>query len=536
MKIFRRGMFGGAVLTAFSFAMIKRVQNQLRNQNMVLWLDLRDPVVETPLSNIQEYQMTGSIVQSQNNLKDVLDTLKLASTDSRVKGVVANVENPGPLGTSQELVDAILRFRQESNNEKFTIALGGDMSQNGYYVASCFSKVYLQPAGMINLVGVSSYQPFIAGLLQKLKVTPHVIKSSAHKTFGNIFTEKGLTPEHRETTQRVVDSIYNQTASGIAKNRGFTLRQVDELIDEGPLTSLVALSRDLVDGTRYGDEVADEVKEVVGKTTTPLRTVSPSEYLKITGAYLKELRGSQDHVALIHGAGEVLRRGEGLFSSRGLTQAFTAAIKDEKVKVIVFRIDSPGGDFAASDTIWRLVATAQKKGKKVVASFGNTAASGGYYAAVGADRIIANPGCITGSIGVIMVGFQINGFLDELGVTVDSVQRGKYAGLATPFSSYSAEELEKLHDLNLFAYNTFVDRVTKGRNMTTKEVEKLATGTVWTGDTAMELGLVDELGGLYRAFEVARELAEIPADAPVKRFYPAPKWWLKPLVSLLADE
>jgi protease-4 len=324
---------------------------------------------------------------------------------------------------------------------------------------------------------------------------------------------------------RLVASAGEQVVAGIAAGRGLTEERVRQLIDQAPLLGSEALDAGLVDRLAYRDEVYAELRAAVGQDAR-LRYVA--RYNRTQGVAKRIPRPQHDAVALIQGQGQIRlgRSGRGALPGQGssigsetIAAAFRAAVKDARVKAIVFRVDSPGGSYVASDAIWREVVLAREAGKPVIVSMGNVAASGGYFVAAPADVIIAQPGTLTGSIGVVVGKPVVGELLDRLGIGLGSVEQGAHARMYTPTRDFTEEEWTRVNTFLDRVYDDFVGKVAQGRDLSRERVDELARGRVWTGTDAHERGLVDELGGLGLAIDVARERSRLPAGAPV-RVYP----------------
>ena len=389
----------------------------------VIVLDFEQPLVEyvpdDPLANLLQ--------RRRALLRDVLDGLARAKSDDRVVGLVAHV-GQGTLGLAQiqELRDAVADFRSSGKRAvAFAEAFGEFGPGNGaYYLATAFGEIYLQPSGDVGLTGLMAETPFVRGTLDKLGVVPRFGARGEYKNAVNTFTERRFTGPHREATSRLITSQFDQIVRGIAAARGLAEGDVRSVVDRAPLSAQQALDAKLVDGLAYRDEVLAKLED---GGTKPER-LSLARYVALAGPP----PAGGDTVALIHGVGAVSRGKSGVdpmsgdvgMGSETLAAAFRSAVEADRVRAIVFRIDSPGGSYVASDTIWREVSRAREAGKPVVVSMGNVAASGGYFVAVPADRIVAQPGTITGSIGVFAGKMLTGGLWDKLGVTWDEVHVG----------------------------------------------------------------------------------------------------------------
>jgi protease-4 len=331
-----------------------------------------------------------------------------------------------------------------------------------------------------------------------------------YKNAFNFYTETKYTPAHREATAAVVNSLFGQHVRGIAEARKLSLDEVRALIDRGPFLGQEAVEAKLVDGVAYRDEVYDKVKKRAGDGAELLYS---DKYLE--RADRPHTKGKS--VALIFGVGAV-NRGKSSFGgllgdlnmgSDTVTAAFRAATEDKDVKAIVFRIDSPGGSYVASDAIWREVVRARKAGKPVVATMGDVAGSGGYFVAMAADKIVAQPGTITASIGVLGGKFLTSGFWNKVGLSWDEVHTSANATMWTGTHDYSASEWQRFQSWLDRVYTDFTGKVADGRKLSKDRVLQIAKGRIWSGEDAKNLGLVDELGGYATALDLAKKAAGI---------------------------
>ncbi|RFS81026.1 signal peptide peptidase SppA [Actinomadura spongiicola] len=503
---------------------IKQARDR-RTAPLILELDLTEGIVETaptdPISAIMSMRRTS--------LRDVLDGLRRARSDARVRALVMKVGGGIGLALVQEVREAVQALRDEG---KLTVAWAETYGEGGrgtvpYYLATVCEKVYLQPTGDVGLTGLALEEPFLAGALEKAGVEPRFAKRHEYKTMANTFMEKSYTPEHEESSQRLVASLGEQIVAGIAASRGIPEETVRALTDRGPFLADEALAEKLVDRLAYRDEVYADLRAEFGEEAQ-LRYVARYNRAHGLAGRLPQ-PGRQDAVALINGHGPIRlgRSGRGgplpnsgpAMGSDTIGAAFRAAVKDERVKAIVFRVNSPGGSAVASDAIWREVVLAGRAGKPVIVSMGNVAASGGYYVAMAADTIVAQPGTLTGSIGVVTGKAVVNGLLDRLGVTLGSVAVGDHARMSSATKDFSDSEWERVNAALDRIYDDFTAKVAEGRGLTRERVHELARGRVWTGADAKDGGLVDVLGGIDTALDLARKKAGLAVDAPV-RVYP----------------
>ncbi|MEP7133276.1 MAG: signal peptide peptidase SppA, partial [Acidobacteriota bacterium] len=460
-------------------------------------------------------------------LRELVETIDRAGTDPAVAGLVARVGGgPSGMARAQEIRDAVLRFR---THRKFawaqaeTFGEGGNAT-HGYFLASAFDRIFLQPSGDLWLSGVALETPFVKGMFEKLGVQPVFGKRYEYKNAVDFYTEKGFTPAHREALEKLKDSWFGQLVRGIASGRRLPETDIRAAIDRAPLLGTEAVGARLIDELAYRDQV---VRQALSRAGRSAEMVSLVRYR----ARIGRPRGRRA-IALIYGVGEVTRGrsaenpfvGSLTMGSESVGAAFRSAADDPAIRAIVFRVDSPGGSYVASDTIWREVARAREKGKPVVVSMGDVAGSGGYFVAIGADKIVAQPGTITGSIGVFAGKFVISGLLEKLGVSFDEVHSGSNALLWDPTRDFSPAERARFDAWLDRVYEDFTGKVAAGRRLSKERVHEIARGRIWSGEDALALKLVDELGGLETAVRLAKISAKIPLSENVAlEVFPRPR-------------
>jgi protease-4 len=459
----------------------------------------------------------------------VTDALRKAKVDRRVTSVVIRPTTSGALWAKvQEIRDAIVDFKRGDKPIVAFLEFGGDQA---YYLASACDKVFLMPTASLELTGLANYELFLRGTLDKIGAYPDALHIGDYKTAANTFTEQTMTPPHREMAQSLNTDLFEQLVRGLADGRHKSEAEARALIDHGPYLPEDAVRAGLVDDLAYEDEIDDKVQLGGGE----LRYLLQKDYRHVLPSSLGLDRGQR--IAVIYAVG-LISSGESsdgagtqVVGSDTIVRYLRRARADSSVKAIVLRIDSPGGSAIASDVIWREVMLTREK-KPVIASMSDVAASGGYYIAMPAHAIVAQPGTLTGSIGVVMIKFVIDGTLKKVGVNMESVAQGKYAEIYSPVRQFSPEERARVQQLMQATYDTFVEKAASGRNTTPEKIDAIAQGRVWTGRQAKHLGLVDELGGLDRALALAKQRANIPQDAEVELVVYPPK---KSFYEVLAD-
>ncbi|MDB5361855.1 MAG: sppA [Rhodospirillales bacterium] len=472
---------------------------------------------------------------------DTIETIRRAADDGRVRGLVARTGAvPLGLGQVQELRDAIAAFRAKG---KFAYAYAetfGDLGggTRAYYLSAAFDEIWLQPVGSVGLTGVGAELPFFKGTLDKLGVTAAFDRRAEYKSAETQMTETRLPDTDREAFTGLVKSVFDQTADGIAQDRKLAGADVRTLIDNGPYPGDEALSKHLIDHIGYADEAMDAARKKAG---SGVKILTGPQYLDA----IKVGAPTGDVIALLRAVGEI-RSGRSPSGPAGdsdgvaaddLVKAIGDAARDSSVKAIVLRIDSPGGSAIASETIWRALKRAHDGGKPVMVSMGDTAASGGYYIAAPADKIVAEPGTLTGSIGVFSGKLVTTGLWDKIGVSWDEVSQGKNAGIDSMLHDYTPEQHARFEHSLDEVYRAFIAHVADGRKLDPAKVEAIAKGRVWTGAQGKENGLVDALGGLDVAVKLAKDAAHIAADQPVTlRAYPQPRSPIQQIMAGLSGE
>ncbi|HEY6231489.1 MAG TPA: signal peptide peptidase SppA [Pyrinomonadaceae bacterium] len=473
---------------------------------------------------------------SDQSLTNLLLQLKKAKVDNRIKVVLLDINMSGAgWGKSEEIRDAITDFRSSGKPVYAYLEFGMNKE---YYIASACDKIYLAPPGELFINGLAADVMFFRGSLDKLGVYPDIFQIGKYKSVGDTFTRKEMSPEHREFMNSLLDDLFNRYVAAIAAGRGTTPERMRAIIDDAPYGALKAKEVGLIDDAIYRDALEKQLQKSLGyKESDPLRIVKSGDYSQVDPESLGLNQGEK--IAVIYATGDIgsgqsenSPTGSQSIGSDTLSKAVNDARDDNTIKAIVIRVDSPGGSGLASDVIWHAVDAAKQK-KPVVISMGDVAASGGYYISASANKIIAEPSTITGSIGVVAGKPVLRGFYDWLGISNEYIMRGKNAGMFRETEKFSDDERAKFEDwIKTTYYNDFVPKVAKGRNKDAAYVDSVGQGRVWTGSQGKERGLVDEFGGLDRAVEVAKELAKIPKDKGVKRvILPYPRTFLQELMS-----
>jgi protease-4 len=497
---------------------------QQRTAPLILELDLTDGLSETrPTDPVSAIMARHRLV-----LSDVLDGLRRAATDPRVRVLVAKLGGrPIGLGVVQELRRAIRDFAASGKQTVAWAESFGEFSAGNvaYYLATAFDTIYLQPSGDLGLTGIAVERVFLRGALDKVGADFQVAKRHEYKSAAEQLTETGFSEPAREETERLTASVTEQLTIAIAERRGLDREQVAGLIDRGPFLSRQALENGLVDALCYRDEVYASVREHAGPDAV-LLYLARYQRARALAERARKLPVRREPVVAVIRASGPIRRGRsgrgplsgGAMGSDTIAAALRTAAEDDQARAIVLRVNSPGGSYVASDTIWREVVRARAAGKPVVVSMSNVAASGGYFIAMAADAIVAQPGTVTGSIGVLSGKAVLGQALGRAGVSSDSVTQGAHSAMFSQLRPFTDDEWKLVSDWLDHIYADFTGKVAQGRHMTQERVHELARGRVWTGADARENGLVDELGGLEDAAAIARRRAGLPSRAPLRGY------------------
>jgi len=497
---------------------------QRQTAPLILELDLTDGIAEGPVTD----PLSAIMSRRKPRLSDVIEGLHRARRDDRVRALVVKVGG-GRIGLArmQEIREAVADFRESG---KLTVAWSetfGEFTHGNvpYYLATTFDRIYLQPSGSLGLTGVAVEQLFLHDALAKIGVGFQSAKRYEYKSAADPLTERGFTGPAREATERLAVSVAEQITAAIAERRGKTGEQARALLDRGPFLAQDALAEGLVDALGYRDEVYADVRKEAGPGAI-LQYVARYQRMHALAERARKLPSPRERfVAVIHAHGPI-RQGRSSRSPLGgssigsdtVASALRSATSDERVRAVLLRVNSPGGSAVASDTIWREVVRTRVTGKPVVVSMSDVAASGGYYISMAADVIVAQPGTITGSIGVITGKPVFEEAFERAGITTDSVSVGRGATMFTPTHPFSEDEWRRINSWLDAIYRDFTAKVASGRRMTAEQVDEIARGRVWTGADAAQNGLVDEIGGMAAAAGIARRRAGLPADAPLRVF------------------
>lgn len=488
-----------------------------------IYYEIGRPPAVKPYSYL-EFNLAGEIVeratpnffmsligQEPLSMYGIWMNIRKAKKDNRIKCILLHL---GYLECNwakiNELRQAILDFRKSGKKVYAYIDEAPEFDKE-YFLATACDEIILHPLGWLGVNGIGGYFPFFKKTLDKLGIEAQFEHVEEYKTAYNIFTEKGFTPAHKQMMESIYSNLFTFYVKTIAEARGKSEEEVKKLIDHGFYQGEKALEAGLVDKLLFKDELESLLQEK-GKR---LSRITHKQYLRIKPTSLGLNKGKK--IALIYGTG-LIHGGESLYQTMGsstVSRWIRKARNNRSIVGVVFRVDSPGGSAVASDTIWREVVLTKKE-KPFIVSMSDVAGSGGYWVSMAAQKIVAQPQTLTGSIGVLAGKFNLTKLYEKLGVTSEKLIYGKRADIFSSFRGFTSEERDMLKKEILWIYDQFLTKVAEGRKMTKEEVDKIGKGRVWTGSQAKELGLVDEIGGLSKAINLAKELAGIPVDEEVR--------------------
>lgn len=478
--------------------------------NSILEITLNETIVDRGSEFDFDFK---SILNDENTfgLNEILKTIEKAKYDDRISGIYLNLEMPATSpATTSEIRNKLEEFRDST--DKFVIAYSEVYSQRAYYLSSVADEIYLHPEGIMELKGLSYEGMFFKGSLEKLEVEPQIIRHGKFKSAIEPFILEKMSDENREQINRFLFSIWDNMKADISNAQNISSDELNAIAENLSVQSPKdAVLNGLADALLFEDQVNDTLRKkmMIGEDDK-INKISLKKYSQVSVKTANK-KYSKDRIAVIYAQGEI-RSGEGenlTIGSVTTSEAIKNARENDKIKAIVLRVNSPGGSALASETILREMELA-KKSKPVVVSMGDVAASGGYYISCKADTIVANPTTITGSIGVFGMLLNLEKMMEnKLGITTDRVKTNQYADLGSPTRALTTSERDIIQNQVERIYDTFITNVSEGRNMTKAEVDAIGQGRVWTGEDAKELGLVDVLGGLEDAIEIAADMANL---------------------------
>jgi len=498
-------------IVAVSVSSLDEKKSVTVEQNTVLKISLSTPIVDrTPNDPLQNFDFEAMEPNRMLGLNTILESIQKAKGDKKIKGIYLNLEEiSAGMSTIREIREALLSFKEDS--DKFIVCYSEMISQKAYYLGSVADEVILNPEGYIQLTGLSATIPFFKGTLEKLDVEAQIIRHGKFKSAVEPFMLDKMSEANREQTSRFVNSIWDNMIVDITASRDMSVGEFNRIIDTLDVGSAGdALQFGIVDKLMFYDEFIVSLKERLGLEEDKEITFMSLTKYENAPKTKKESKGViRDRIAVIYAQGGIVS-GEGdpdQIGSTTISAAIRNARKDKKVKAIVLRVNSGGGSALASDIILREMDLARQV-KPVIASMGDVAASGGYYISCFADTIVASSTTITGSIGVLGILLNMKEFYsNKLGITFDRVRTNEHSDIGSPTRPLTPMEKQKIQEEVERIYDVFIDHVAEGRGMTKADVDSIGQGRVWSGEDALELGLIDVLGGLEDAIEIAAEMA-----------------------------
>jgi len=475
-----------------------------------------------PTSPLAQFTGQGNI-----SLLEMGQVLRAAAEDERISSLYCRIY---PLQSSWASVEEIRSFMHEfrESGKKIYAYLSLDLvSDRDLYLASAADEIHLNQDSALMVNGLVAEVSFYSKMMSKLKVRPDVLQFKEYKSPGS-YTRSGMTPEFRSMYRNLLSDIQQRLKQALSRERGIEPQQLDRLMRNGILSSSSALTAGLVTHLGYEDEIRHRLRAESSGDEPEYRSISASDYLK---AVKRRSRPSPPHkVALLGGIGPIMtgRSDETWELAMGgdtIVSRLRKIRKDKSVKGLLFRVNSPGGSAVGSDKIWREIRLMEEAGKPVVVSMGGVAGSGGYYIAMGARKIVAQPSTVTGSIGVIFMKFNLSGLFDQwLGITVDRVKLAENADILSPTTSLNSRQKDEVEEWMSHIYNTFVEKAAQGRHLAVEEMERQAGGRIFTGSQARQRQLIDAMGGLNTALELLKQELKIPEEEEVELvLYPKSK-------------
>jgi protease-4 len=479
-------------------------------KNSILHITLNTPIKDRTSENPFENFDFNTLENSSNlGLDKILASIEKAKSDDRIEGICLDLTfiNTG-MASIEEIRNALLDFKK---SKKWIISYSEVYTQGTYYLASVADKIYVNPVGIVELKGLATQLMFFKNMLAKLDVDVQIIRHGKFKSAVEPFMLEKMSASNREQLEKILNTAWGSMINGIAASRDIKTATINELADGLKIQDAKdALKYNFVDGLMYKDELLAELRNKLHlEENADITTISLGKYskAKLKGKKLK----SKNKIAVIYAAGNIVsgKGSKDQMGSETISKAIREARLDDDVKAIVLRVNSGGGSALASDVMWRET-TLAKKAKPFIVSMGDVAASGGYYIACAADKIVASEKTITGSIGVFGVIPNMEGFFNnKMGITFDGAKTNDHADMMSLFKPLTGEEKDIIQIGVEKIYDDFITKVAAGRGMTKAEIDAIGQGRVWIGNDALEIGLVDEIGGLNRAIDIAQEMAKL---------------------------
>ena len=482
--------------------------------NSVLHVKLNQQIKERGVDNpFGEFDAGPFADQAAIGLNDILSSLENAAKDDKIKGIYLDVQSvPAGMATVEEVRNAMLEFKESG---KWIVAYSEIYSQKAYYLASVADEIWLNPEGMLEWKGLGAQLMFLKGMFEKLEVEPQIIRYGKFKSAIEPLILDKMSEANRMQTMTYLSDLWNKMLAGVAEGRGKTVEELDGYSQKATIQDADdALETGMVDELLYKDQVIDKLREKMGveDEEEKVNYIGLGKYKNAPAPKGDDEKATKkEKIAVIYAVGSIEggKSGDDTMGSETISQEIRKARKDDKIKAIVLRVNSPGGSALASDVMWREIVLA-KEVKPVIVSMGDVAASGGYYISCAADSIFAQPNTITGSIGVFGVLMNAQKMVNnKLGITIDTVKTNKFADLGTPFRALTETERDIIQQGVNDIYTDFITKVADGRGMKVADVDSIGQGRVWSGEDALEIGLVDKLGGIEEAIACAARMAEV---------------------------
>jgi len=481
--------------------------------NTVLHIKLNETISDRSTESFPSFANFQNLSDLKTlGLNDIIKNIRKAKNDENIKGIYLDLTSiSAGISTIEEIRNALIEFKESG---KFIIAHADYYSHATYYIASTADKIYMTPTGAVTFVGLSSEVMYFKTAFEKIGVEPQIIRHGKFKSAVEPFMQDKMSPANYEQISTYTGSIWNELLDDISKSRNIQVAELNRMADEMLITNdTTCITHKLVDSLFYKDQVIAELKKLSGiEADKKLKTIALGKYTGVPEVKVdKDFKLAKDRIAVIYATGQI-DMGEGddmTIGSERLSAAIKTAREDKNIKAIVLRINSPGGSALASEIILREALLAHKE-KPFIVSMGDLAASGGYYIACAADTIVAQPTTLTGSIGVFGLMFNAKKLLNEkIGINIETVNTNKHSDVGSMFRPLTDEERNMIQKSVEDIYTTFITHVANARNMTTAQVDSIGQGRVWSGINAKEIGLVDEIGGLDRAIQIAAEKAKL---------------------------
>ncbi len=518
----------GIIATFLSFSKEEIV---IVPDNCLLHLKFTDPILDRSSKDpLSLYDLSSMSLKENLGLNDILENIEKAENDPKIRGIYLDLSIlPSGIATIEEIRNSLLKFKESG---KFIVSYSNTYTQGTYYLASVSDKIFLNPDGFVFFKGLNAQVTFFKGALDKLDIEPQIIRQGKYKSAIEPFIKEKLSEPNKEQLQMLVNSFWDNVLNAISTTRNIPVNELNLLADNLSLRSAEeALKYNFVDDLMYKDELLDALHTLLSiPNSKEIQSISLEKY-NFAPPTTPKKKYTSNRIAVIYALGTIIQ-GKGddqTIGSEKLSQTIREARENKNVKAIVLRVNSPGGDFLASEIIWREVKLARSE-KPVIVSMGNVAASGGYLISSPATKILADPTTLTGSIGAYGIIPNFQKFLNNLGITFDNVKTNKNAdffNLVEPLTDFQKSllnnEIERV-------YKQFVKQVAEDRNMTIEQVNEIGQGRIWSGTDALKIGLIDEFGGLEKAIETAADLAELENY----RIISLPKQ-KDPLVQLMED-